>query len=269
MKPRHEFLQVWYPSLLLILIASLYIYNTSSRHADFFLSLSTTVIGILLTVFLIDRVLRKQHDAELDKYRLVALRRLRGPIESHINMLQKIYMASAHKLPDPVWSSLEEFFSDDRLYETVLWFDALKPAPVEPEIQWYKYICHEVKEFKAELGHISDRYAVYMPYDLLVLIESLSRSWFFSFIENYPSRLKYQYSANISPVMPMFPVIINVDNNDYEDAAPHLKLHTNRLMALIRYYNGKVPTEERIILKHEVWTYGNPPIWGSARFERE
>ncbi|MFL6257200.1 MAG: hypothetical protein ACJ74T_19505, partial [Pyrinomonadaceae bacterium] len=82
-------LLISYVALGAVLVATLavicfdipYLNNVTAQN--FSMNLATEVIGIGLTVFLIDRVIEKQREAELERYRQAALLRLRTALARH------------------------------------------------------------------------------------------------------------------------------------------------------------------------------------------
>jgi len=74
----------------------------------FSLNLGTEITGILLTVWLIDAVIRGKEARDQERYRRIALQQLYVPLIRHLRLLSDMYKASMERKPDREISSLQD-----------------------------------------------------------------------------------------------------------------------------------------------------------------
>lgn len=87
-----------------IALLSAYLYSTRFGPdwlKDVSLNVGTEVLGILLTVMLIDAVIRRKDQTERDRVVKVAFAQLRIGLQQHIGVLQSMYKASISHPPKP------------------------------------------------------------------------------------------------------------------------------------------------------------------------
>src|SRR4030067_744155 len=88
-------------AIALVFVYAYYKFKTIDIVRDFTPNLLSEIGGILLTVFLIDRVIRKYQDVETNKYKAIALRQLRAPLNRIYHLFGQMYKASTLALPEP------------------------------------------------------------------------------------------------------------------------------------------------------------------------
>jgi hypothetical protein len=156
---------------------------------DFLLSVGTNILVIIIAFILIESVIRQREAQERDKYRAVALQRLRIPLTHHLQLLSDMYKASVERKPDRAISNLKDLFSED-YFEQITYFNAMGPSPsahpvdlrsvvsgtLPPSIPWYQYLSTEVQQFKEEVERVVDKYAMHLDPETLDLLEQLANS---------------------------------------------------------------------------------------------
>jgi hypothetical protein len=158
----------------------------------FALNLGTEISGILLTVLLIDAVIRRKDAHDQKRYRRIALQQLRMPLFSHLLLLSGMYKASVERNPAREISNLRDLFSED-YFEQIAYFNVMGPSPAAlqllgpssvaggkkpPSIPWYQYLNSEVERFKEDLQRVVDKYAMYLDPETIDLLEQLANSSF-------------------------------------------------------------------------------------------
>ena len=130
---------LWLPCLVMtiIVIVCLVAYIIAPASMDWVRNLTLNVIteifGIVLTIFLIDRVLRARE--ELDekearrKYQTIALRHLRIPLINHLRMFTNILKAVSESAPQKSYGSVHDLFDNDYFTKLEL-LDFSKDAPL-------------------------------------------------------------------------------------------------------------------------------------------
>ena len=106
---------------------------------DFLLSVGTSFLVIIIVFILVESVIRQREEQERDKekkkrdkYRAVALRRLRIPLNHHLRLLSNMYKASVEQKPDRQIKNLDDLFNEDHLAQ-ITHLDLGKPGRVPVE----------------------------------------------------------------------------------------------------------------------------------------
>jgi hypothetical protein len=257
-------LLISYIALGIVLIATLAVlsfdipYLTSSSVKNFSMNLATEVIGIGLTIFLVDRVIEKQQEAELKRYRQVALQRLRTPLARHVDFLFQMFKATVETKPQNDLVEVSDLFNKT-FFANVAFLDFFKPAPISSALvgspNWATYLVMESKSLNDSLGQILDKYSVYVDVELIELIEEMLDKKFYRIV----AVLQDEVTAGIHRgVTQPYPGFINLTKHIVEP-------HVWSFQDLIHYFNSQVSNEHKINLKGQTWRNDVSPPVGSAR----
>jgi hypothetical protein len=236
---------------------------------EFSLNLGTESTGILLTVVLIDAVIRGKESREQERHRRIALQQLYGPLNDHLRLLSNMYKASVERKPDREISSLQDLFSED-YFEQITYFNVLGPSPSAPPpmspsaiasgnmplpIPWYQYLSTEVNEFQDELGDVIDKYGRHLNPDTIGLLSQLSRSGFVNTVCRLPlegnmSRGWGQWANN--------PFIM-------EPSWPQVRDHVRAFSELVDIYNEVAPDDRKLRIRGNIFSDNVKPAVGSSR----
>lgn len=253
-----------YSILAVVLITTLVVisfdipYLNSTTVQNFSMNLATEVIGIGLTIFLIDRVLQKQQEAELQRYKQVALQRLRSPLAHHAEFLFHMFKATVETEPKNALAEVSDLFNST-FFANVTRLDFLKPAPVSNALvgspNWAAYLVVESKSLNDSLSQILDKYSVYVGVELVELIERMLDKNFYRIV----AVLKDEVTAGINRGQTApYPGFINLTEHVVE---PHVWAFQN----LIHHFNSQVSDELKINLTGQTWRNDVSPPIGSAR----
>lgn len=248
--------------LLLTLVAvvcfAVYVLFPSAPEGwrGFSLNLLTEVLGIIFTIVLIDRVLRRREERERMRYCRIALQQLRFPLMEHLEVLFNMYKASVQRKPERRISSLEDLFEDD-YFEQVSHLDLSKPAPVAPQMQWGDYLLHETQRFKDALERVVGRYAVPLGPDTVDIAEQLIASRLISMLERFPAMRASRPAQFRGWPEPMLYGMGGL-----------VRQYTDAFAALVDIYNDEAPEDQRVaITKKNLWKENVSPRIGSARIQ--
>jgi len=223
---------------------------------DISLNLGTEVFGILLTVWLIDAVIRKNEEKERERLKILIAVQSRIPLLHLAILLLKIYKASlpqAHTSP-PL--TFKELFGPD-FTKQLAFFDFTKPAPVTPARPWFQYINEEFNKFNSSLSETAAKYAFFMEVEALELMEELQ-------------------SAPLTRLMALISGIIQSDReNNFNrprytlfagpDMAEAITTYTDLFQKLIDRTNLRLSDNNKIGIQADLWRQDISPQFGSAR----
>ena len=244
-------------AIALVFVYAYYKFKTIDIVRDFTPNLLSEIGGILLTVFLIDRVIRKYQDVETNKYKAIALRQLRAPLNRIYHLFGQMYKASTLALPEPSTRDFSGLFTDN-FYNSIGFIDLSKPAPIMPEVNWIRYLDHHFTALKSDIDNIVEKFGVYLGADTVDLMMKIKDSRFvllatqFKVIPELHKTLgvKYRYNLLQGP-----------------DMAKILRDFVDNYIILVQYYNGTVLERDRIRYDESLWNENLMPKLGSDRID--
>ena len=224
---------------------------------DFSLNVGTEIFGILLTVFLIDAVIRRKEERERNRVRQIAFQQLRIPLLHQLHMLHGMYKGCIPCQPEIVPVGIRELFSDDYFVQ-IAFLDFSKPAPLSTAVplQWFDYLKMEVEKFKAALGRTIEKYAVFLDSDSIEILEKLIDSSFISLIgqataiRDVDRRENFRRPYNLLAGQGMAEIV---------------REYISTFCQLVEVYNLAVLEEGKLALDSGLWRNDISPQFGSAR----
>lgn len=246
--------------LIQIILIVLYLYSIKCGPdwlKDVSLNVGTEVFGILLTVWLIDAVIRKNEQSDRERVVKVAFAQMRLPLKRHITMLLGMYKAAVAHAPQDPPRELRALFGPDYAVQ-LAFLDFAKPAPlmnVQP-LTWFDYFHHEIEQFRSALTRTIEKYATFLDPETVELLESLIAS----------SLLGLLSQARAIPQIDRQ----QGSNRQYNllagQGVPELiHQHTELVLRLAALANGKLPEDKKVEVSAADWRNDIAPQFGSAR----
>ena len=220
------------------------------------MNVGTEVFGILLTVWLIDAVVRRIEERERERVRIIVSTQSRIPILHHALLLLQIYKASVANAPTDPPMTFKELFGHD--YATQLAFcDLNKSAPIMPARTWYQHVHNECQTFQSCLSQTIEKYAVFMEIETLEIMEEMKDSSF--------ARLLLLASS-----IPQVHGQMGIDTSQCRlftgPGMPRLiSDYTDQLQKLIEQTNRRLTDDKKIRIHVSWWRDDFSPKYGSAR----
>ena len=234
----------------------------------FALNLATEIVGILLTVFLIDAVLRRREDREQARYRSLALRQLWRPLNRQADLFSNIYKASAERRPKREISSVSELFDED-YFNAIERLDATAASGTvrgvmdQEGMPWYECIDQEMSGFKEALGHMIDKYAMYLDPDTIDVVERLIDSNFINV--GRLGRIVVENARQMGLQGPVPMAFMALGN----DADSPIRKYTDDLVELVKIYDETAAGDKKVRIPDPAWRDDISPQVGSARIPDE
>ncbi len=263
----------WWPYLILVLalvgclVAFVRLPLALEGWRGFFLNLAMEIVGILLVVWLIDAVLRRREERARERYRSVALRLLRSPLNRAAHLLFNIYKASVARRPERTISRVSDLFDEDYFRQSAMLDITAASYMAHPHsiwngetMPWYECINTELDGFAEDLGRVIDKYAMYLDFDTIDAAERLIHSDF----------------ANIARVGPI--LATHSRNTGYQGPVPLLaepgtqspiREYVDAFSELVDIYNRGAPDDRKIYIDDSLWRDDILPKMGSARIPDE
>lgn len=182
-------------SVLLATAVGMLYYNPMKNFwENFFLNFSTELLGIIITVVIIERLLAHQRYIEQLPIKKAMYRDIQLLMSNLISLWESAYRASV-KEKDP--NSIEELFSQETFSKIGSSLDLTKNANTAPPSNWLYYIATHKKFFYRHANSILDRYMIYLEPQLC--------NDFSDFINNFLFKMElipifYRYKLDNGPV---------------------------------------------------------------------
>lgn len=135
-------------------------------------NLTTEVLGIIITLILVERVLVAERERDRVRVARVAAALLRTPIFQLANAFSKMLKASFEEMPQPVPHTFKALFRPDFTSE-LRYFDFARPAPTLYPNSWFRYAHDEVHGAVTSIESVLNRYAAFLPIAYVEAIEQL------------------------------------------------------------------------------------------------
>lgn len=224
---------------------------------DLSLNVGTEVFGIVLTVFLIDAVIRRNEVRERRRVRRVAFQQLRIPLIHHLTVLQQMYKAAIFNPPERQPVEVRELFTDSYFVQ-VAFLDFSKPAPVDSVVplQWFDWLRMEATNFKAALGRTIEKYATFLEGGSVELLEGLINSHFLSLLIQVPAVRDTDIRENTRRSY-------NVLSG--EGMVEFVREYVDKFSSLVELYNAAVLDNEKVRMDDQFWRNDIAPVFGSGR----
>jgi len=243
-------------ALLLVTVAAYFMGKEAEWLKEVSVNMTAEVAGIIITVFLIDRVISLDRERERRKRQGIAFKQLRPPLHDQLMVLFNIFKASVERKPEKRYETVPDLF-DEAYFEAVKHFDCSAPAPAETVIEedGLDYLRHEGARYREDLDRTVEKYADFLDLATLDVIEENIRSPFLLFL-TYEATTDQEAGQKAPRKERVF-----------EDDAirGQLKSYAEIFCRLVEVYNGNVPEDRRMRLREELWKEDVEPKTGSRR----
>lgn len=183
---------------LLILLAGFFflLLARGVPGGDVWLNLGTEVVGIILTVWLVDRSIRSIQEAQRQRLERLALGQLRIPVRQHLSVLLKMLKAGSLKPFNQHEWSLEKLF--EIMPGRLGCLDFSGKAPSMPPKTWFDFTAESFKDLRARIHSVIEKYAAHIDGGTLETLEALSDSQFMNILLWGPAMVKLDEEEGIS-----------------------------------------------------------------------
>lgn len=171
--------------LLLAFFAFLWYMQDLFQLGDLWLNLGTAILGILLTVIMVDRVVRHIQEKERKRVESIALRHIGVALRRHCTLLFSMLKAASSSIPKRQECSVEKLLTQS-LPVVLRHFDFKAEAPVIGDISWDRYLKKEFSEIREKSADILRKYAGFLSSQLTDDLQKLEDSHFISLVIGIP-----------------------------------------------------------------------------------
>jgi hypothetical protein len=213
------------------------------------------ILGIFVTVFLVDHILRWQRERRLKPLKAQAFNVTRRELGAFLHFISSTYKASA-PLGSPKPTSATQLLKCWQ--REVPWLDFREPAAVYPPRNWYLWAANAAKSFeegfRAEVGY----YHEVLGNDIIMSFRHVTEGTVFSLLEqadafdlvNRQEGQRYWSALNLGEAGAADPT--------------HLQEFVDYLTELIEAVEDG--SGEPLLIHASTWAQDSKPAWGSSRY---
>ncbi|MFV8354937.1 hypothetical protein ACNQGB_01980 [Flavobacterium sp. XS1P32] len=248
-------------SAILMAVIIIYFSTTNLDLKSFSLNLVTEILGIFITVFLIDYVIQEREKKEKTKILKSAFHQFKRPVNDILHLFVEIYKATCEFKPQNLNTNYKEILSTEEFYETIKLFDYVKNAPIFPTRTWASYISFNVQSLKDTFDKIIDKYAFVLDSTIITEMELISSSPFLQIFASGEIILHADISINTKRTS------LNILAT--ETLMDDLKLFLEKVYYINDYFGKQV--QEDFSLKYDlgIWQDNMVPKIGTARVNQK
>lgn len=238
---------------------------------DFLRQIGLAIIASFIFYIFIEYIPSKRENETFTK---VVLSQMKRPLIQHIRLLMYMYKASVKNKPSVLPTSIRELFTDD--YLTIIEeLDFNSQAPVVKIQTWSTYTYNECISFSNQIEIILIKYSSYLKFDLIELIEELSKTIFMrvvldkSMLRRYDNNMwKHEDNIFLNNKLEDAPNLIFKSKLEDDNGKHLLKDHINKVLEIIDVYNKYNPNKV-IELDLQLWSDVIAPLYGDSRINED
>lgn len=174
---------------LLLAIISLSYLNFFTKFTflqDFYGNIISELIGIFLTVAVVDHIFALERKKEAEKFKFIAYKKLKFPLQKIFQLFSDSIKASLN--PNKDYDSLPDNFVDlfnSDLVDEMQYLDFSQAAPVYGKSDWVTHMSHEIPYHLDEISNIIDKYMPFLDATLVEKLENLEEDVLLQFCRKF------------------------------------------------------------------------------------
>jgi len=180
----------------------LFLWFFSSKTEDFGLNFFTEMLGVVVTVFIVDRIIKKREETKNIPIKLAIYEDVRLYASRYIKFWTDTYRQS---VPEEDPETIEDFFSANGMTKILnnLYMDA--EPNVIPSRKWWDWVTQNAKEFKDTGDKIIDRHSSNLEPMVFGYVHQLAESDF----NNFLLQIGALRQSDILTNFPRVPILAN------------------------------------------------------------
>ena len=249
-------LKVGYAIMCVIFFACA-LYPSTWAYHEWAVNIGSGVVGTVLTVLLIDGVLKRQERERQSKFVAIATRRLKNSLESHAQLFASVYKACSPTTPDVKPRGIVDLLKPT-YFQHLVQLDALARAPVLPDRNWAKYLAEHAAEFSKELEAVTDQYGMFISGEQAEAILNCSHSELCGYLKKLPVAIV------VGKPQPKNFAVFTAFHQSTKTLGPLPCLipHLEAVLVLLASFDLR---EADVKIPESNWSDDHAPKWGSGR----
>jgi hypothetical protein len=233
-------------TILGFIFLGLFCWLGSKTTEDFGLNFFTEMLGVAITVFVIDRLIQNREERRSIPQKLAAYEDVRLYASRYISFWTTTYRDS---VPEDTPETIELFFSDSGMKKILnhLYMDS--EPNVTPSRTWWDWISYNAKEFKENGDKILDRHSHNLDPIAFGYVHQLSESSFNNMLLMSSSIRESDIQMNFPRVKVLGNYAMSPQKEDYEAILGLVKWCNDMYAKLKKYSNSIKKVSEYIPTK--------------------
>jgi len=222
-------------TILSFILLGLFCWLCSKKTEDFGLNFFTEMLGVAITVFIIDRLIKNREERRNIPQKLAAYEDVRLYTSRYISFWTTTYRDS---VPEDEPETIELFFSDSGMGKILhhLYMDS--EPNVTPTRKWWDWILHNAKEFKENGDKLLDRHSHNLDPIAFGYIHQLTESLFNKTLLMSSSIRQSDIQMGIPRVKTLGSYAMSPQKEDYEAIIGLVKWSNETYVSLKKYSNS-------------------------------
>jgi hypothetical protein len=218
--------------VIVLIIIGLILWLLVKKTKDFGLNFTTEILGAVITVFILDRLIKKREEDKNIPLKIAIYEDIRLYTTRYIGFWIETYLLS---VPEDPPKDISDFFSKIGMPKILSYLHLDSEPNVTPSQKWWDWIVHNAKEFKVNGEKILDRYSGFLDPEIFGHLHRLTESHFNGCLIMIPAirqsdniyktpRVKVLGNYSIEPMEDDFKAILGLVNwceNSYNDLLKH------------------------------------------------
>jgi hypothetical protein len=229
-----------------LLLIGLLCWLCSKKTEQFGLNFFTEMLGVAVTVFVIDRLIQNREETRSIPQKLAAYEDVRLYTSRYINFWTSAYRES---VPEEEPETIEAFFSENGMTKILnhLYMDS--EPNVTPPRKWWDWIVQNAKEFKENGDKLLDRHSHNLDPIAFGYVHQLTESSFNHFLLMIPSIRQLDTTMKYTRVKVLASYSMAAQKEDYDailglikwcnEQHSFLKKHSSSIKKVSEYYKDK------------------------------
>jgi len=188
------------PIVLILLIGlGIFAWIKTDSLSDFGLNFATEIIGVLITIYIVDYLLNSREKARLAPMRVIVFQEVSVLFNRHIGMYFELYSESVKEEPP---ATTKRFIEKNCIYKALLYSTIDGKPRISPPQTMTQYLASKAVDFENRAEKILDKYSNYMFPEIANLLHQMYvESPFISVMKILPnivqSRLHLPYPKSL------------------------------------------------------------------------
>lgn len=200
--------------LILILIGSLFTWLfTNSRIQDFGLNFFTEILGVIITVYIIDYLVERREQEKLIPLKITIYKDVLIIYRSIISIFIEAHRSS---VPFDEPENLEDFLAKKGMGQVFKYLDLNSKPDVIPERTWLQYFFERRKRILDNSNKFLERYSSYSDPILYNAIHNISNGLFLDTMKMIPTVMNLNQDKEKQFIMSFNSFAVELSEEDYK-----------------------------------------------------
>lgn len=179
------------PIILILLIGlGIFAYIKTDSLSDFGLNFATEIIGVLITVYIVDYLLKSREEARLAPMRVIVYQEISVLTNRFMGLLFELYSESVIENPP---ETVQGFIEENCIYKALLYSSIDGEPRISPPNTMSKYLSSKAIDFEDRAQKILDKYSNFMsPKIANILHKAFVESIFVTIMKSLPNTIQFR-----------------------------------------------------------------------------